>query len=164
MTLLLDPDIRDWVVLPLFVIIVVAGLLRSVVSQYLQGAKQPIPAVAQRAQNMLQQTTRIRSSAANYISQKQWHARKQHAIEFLRSEADHLDEVHEKQKQDGTAAPDPMEAMMANPMSMLGGNMVFMVQNMVRHFLLKNYVWLLGVHFFAVTSLMPNIYLPLCRS
>lgn len=132
MTLLLDPDIRDWVVLPLFVIIVVAGLLRSVVSQYLQGAKQPVAPTAQRAHNMLKQTTRIRTSAANYMSQKQWQARKQHVMELLRSEADHLEETHEKQKEDGTAPPNPMEAMMANPMSMLGGNMVFMVQNMVR--------------------------------
>ena len=138
MTLLLDPDIRDWVVLPLFVIIVVAGLLRQEVSLYLQGAKTPVPAVFQRATTLLQQCSKVRSAATtNALTGTQWQVRKQHAIEMLRAEAAWLEAEHEKQQEEaaggGAGAPsnDPMDAMMKNPMSMLGGNMVFMVQNMV---------------------------------
>lgn len=135
MTLLLDPDIRDWVVLPLFVIIVVAGLLRQEVSLYLQGAKTPVPAIFQRATTLLQQCSKVRSAAtANALTSTQWQVRKQHAIEMLRAEAAWLEAEHEKQKEeaaDGGLSNDPLDAMMKNPLSMLGGNMVFMVQNMV---------------------------------
>jgi ER membrane protein complex subunit 3 len=145
MTLLLDPDIRDWVVLPLFVIIVVAGLLRQQVSLYLIGAKTPLPPTAQRVTSLLQQCSKIRSATAIHaLPTLQWQLRKQHVIELLRETATQIEAEHERQlkghvNEDGSpsgtappAANDPMEAMMKNPMSMMGGNMVFMVQNMVR--------------------------------
>jgi ER membrane protein complex subunit 3 len=147
MTLLLDPDIRDWVVLPLFVIIVVAGLLRQQVSLYLIGAKTPAPPTAQRVMALLQQCSKIRSATAIHaLPTLQWQLRKQHVIELLRETATQIEAEHERQlkghnndNEDGSpsgnappAANDPMEAMMKNPMSMMGGNMVFMVQNMVR--------------------------------
>jgi ER membrane protein complex subunit 3 len=146
MTLLLDPDIRDWVVLPLFVIIVVAGLLRQQVSLYLIGAKTPVPPTAQRVASLLQQVSKIRSATAIHaLPTLQWQLRKQHVIELLRETATQIEADHERQlkghsvNEDGSpsgtappAAEDPMEAMMKNPMSMMGGNMVFMVQNMVR--------------------------------
>jgi len=128
MALLLDPDIRDWVVVPLFLIIVIAMLLRSTVMQYLQGAKQPIPIAAVRAHNLLKQATRIRGSAAQqYLHNGP--ARQQAAVELLNQTADALE--HEEKEGGGASGADPMEQMMQNPMGMLGGNMVFMVQNMV---------------------------------
>lgn len=126
MTLLLDPDIRDWVVLPLFVIIVFAGLLRQVVAQYMQGDKQPLPAVAQRAQSLARHCHALRTAAAHSMTTAQWHERRDQAVELLREEAKRLESL------DGEGQADPMEAMMANPMGMMGGNMAFMVQNMVR--------------------------------
>lgn len=127
MALLLDPDIRDWVVVPLFIIIVIAMLLRSTVMQYMQSAKQPIPIAAVRAHNLLRQATRIRGSAARYLHNGP--ARQQAAVELLQKAAD---ELEHREKEEGGTAADPMEQMMQNPMGMLGGNMVFMVQNMVR--------------------------------
>jgi hypothetical protein len=55
-----------------------------------------------------------------------WMAHRDAAVELLREEAEWL----ESDENSGDAE-DPMEKMMANPMGMLGGNMVFMVQNMV---------------------------------
>jgi ER membrane protein complex subunit 3 len=130
MTLLLDPDIRDWVVLPLFVIMVAAGLLRHHIGVVLQGSKQPIPVIAQRGQNVLMQTRRIRSGASHYISTWQWHARKQHYIALLQEEATWAEA--EQQKKEDSGSEDPMEAMMNNPLGMLQGNMAFMVQKYVR--------------------------------
>lgn len=129
MTLLLDPDIRDWVVLPLFVIMVAAGLLRQSVGQLLQSPKQKTPAVAQRAQNTLQQAMRIRSGAAHYMTTWKWHIRKQHAAAILQEEAEWCEAQAEQEAQD--ESDDPMAAMMNNPLSMMKGNMAFMVQNMV---------------------------------
>jgi ER membrane protein complex subunit 3 len=125
-TLLLDPDIRDWVVLPLFVMIVLAGLLRQIVARYMQGAKQPIPVVAVRANGVAKQCRALRTAAAHSISTASWMAHKDAAIELLREEAEWL----ESDENSGNTE-DPMEKMMANPVGMLGGNMVFMVQNMV---------------------------------
>lgn len=130
MTLLLDPDIRDWVVLPLFVIIVCAGLLRHSVSILLQGAKQKLPVHVQRTQNTLRQTTKIRSGACHYITTYKFYLRKQHYQQYLKDQAEFL--VKEKEEKGaGGDDDDPMAALMNNPMGMLGGNMAFMVQNMV---------------------------------
>jgi hypothetical protein len=131
MTLLLDPDIRDWVVLPLFVIMVAAGLLRQSVGQLLQSAKQKIPPTAQRAENVLKQTTKIRSGAAHYMTTWKWSGRKQHYRQLLLDEADWCDQQHEQEQSKEKDSDDPMNMMMNNPLSMMKGNMAFMVQNMV---------------------------------
>jgi uncharacterized membrane protein YqiK len=131
MTLLLDPDIRDWVVLPLFVIIVIAGWLRTAVGMYMQAAKTPIPPAAQRAHNCQSHCRRVTSSA-QYLPSKMVATRQAHAIQQLRATADAMEEIAKNEAEGNAASADPLEAMMSNPMSMLGGNMVFMVQNMVR--------------------------------
>ena len=94
MTLLLDPDIRDWVVLPLFVIMVAAGLLRQYVGRWMQSAKVKTPLIASRSQNMLKQTTRIRSyGASHYMTTTwKWHLRRQHVVQQLRAEAEWCEE------------------------------------------------------------------------
>ena len=136
MTLLLDPDIRDWVVLPLFVVMVITGLLRHAVGQWMQGAKKKTPLVFMRTQNTLKQTMRIRSFSHHYISTFAWHARRQHVIQYLQEQAEWVEDYDAKMKEGadgegGADDDDPMAAMMNNPMSMMQGNMVFMVQNMV---------------------------------
>lgn len=103
------------------------------------GGKEPIPSIVQRAHGLLQQCRTIRTGSAvatHSLTSAAWHARKQHVIVLLRTEAEILLREDEKMKQASAAgaapANDPMEALMKNPMGMLGGNMVFMVQNMVR--------------------------------
>jgi len=128
MTLLLDPDIRDWVVLPLFLIMIAAGLLRVYVGQLLQGDKQKMKAIPQRAQNLMRQTIKIRSGSSHYITTWKWHVRKQHYVILLQQEAEWCEAEHKKKEEEGDASDDPMSAMMNNPLGMLKGNMAFMVQ------------------------------------
>lgn len=133
MTLLLDPDIRDWVVLPLFVIMVAAGLLRHYVGTLLQGDKSQQTVIPQRVQNMLRQTMKIRSGAAHYMPTWKWYVRKQHYAVLLKEQAAWCEQEHVKaaEKAADSDATDPMSAMMNNPLGMIKGNMAFMVQNMV---------------------------------
>jgi hypothetical protein len=132
MALLLDPAIRDWVVLPLFVIMIVTGLLRHYVSLLLQGDRTKLGKIPQRTQNKLRQVTKLRSGAAHYMSTWKFHARKQHYAKLLQEEAIWTQTEHElmQQQTGGEDDDDPMAALM-NPMGMMKGNMVFMVQNMV---------------------------------
>lgn len=127
--LLLDPDIRDWVVLPLFVIMVAAGLLRYYVGVLLAPSKIAAPRIAARAQALLRQTTKIRSSSAHYLSTWQWHVRKKHYAEMLVKEADWCESAGEQEAAD-SSNDDPLSAMM-NPMAMMKGSMAPMIQNMV---------------------------------
>ncbi|GKY90377.1 hypothetical protein MPSEU_000011700 [Mayamaea pseudoterrestris] len=133
MALLLDPAIRDWVVLPLFVIMIAAGLLRHYVSLLLQGNRTKIGKIPQRTQNKVRQVTKLRSGAAHYMSTWKFHARKQHYAKLLQDEIAWVQAEHEREQQlatDGNDDDDPLAALM-NPMGMMKGNMVFMVQNMV---------------------------------
>lgn len=130
-TILLDPDIRDWVVLPLFVVMVAAGLLRHYVGQWLTPAKTAQNPIIARQQATLKHVTKIRSPAGHYMSTWRWQVRKQHAVTLLQQEADWAEESQAKKEEEGNVDDDPMSAMMNNPMGMLQGNMAFMVQNMV---------------------------------
>ncbi|KAL7578821.1 hypothetical protein ACA910_016042 [Epithemia clementina (nom. ined.)] len=133
-TLFLDPAIRDWVVLPLFVVMVVAGLLRGLVGRYLAGPYEKSKAVGVRCQNQFNRLNKIRSGASHFISTTRWHIRRLFAIQELTDQADWCIDQHEKKQAEketmGAGGDDPLSAMM-NPMDMLKGNMVFMVQNMV---------------------------------
>jgi hypothetical protein len=128
MTLLLDPDIRDWVVVPLFVLIVTAGLLRLAVGSLLISEKTKMPHIAQAASHYLRQTSKLRF-ASHYFPSETWHARKEHYATLVTDQAKWCEEEQERFSTT-VEDDDPMSAMM-NPMSMMKGNMVFMVQNMV---------------------------------
>jgi len=146
--LLLDSDIRDWVVLPLFIIMVCAGLLRANVGILLKSDPQKTNLIQQRAQATGRHTAKLKSGASHYISSWQWNVRRLHYAKLLQETADwcESDEAQAAskpkklvQQEDGTmveaeegdgSSDDPMGAMM-NPLSMMKGNMVFMVQNMV---------------------------------
>lgn len=128
-TILLDSAIRDWVVLPLLVIMIAAGLLRQQLGVVLKGSPKPVPRVEQRAKGALQRCSRIRSGSANFISTQHWESRRAYySQKCLREEIDWAEE--EVESSPGAAGgPDLM-----NPMSMMDGmkgQMAFMVQNMV---------------------------------
>lgn len=149
-TLLLDSDIRDWVVLPLFVIMVAAGLLRHNVGVLLKSDPQKSPFIQQRAQGTARHTSKLKSGASHYISTWQWQVRRLHYAQLLKQTADWCESdqaqaaskpkklvknedgtVVEAEEGDGAGGDeDPMSSMM-NPMAMMKGNMAFMVQNMV---------------------------------
>ena len=146
-TLLLDSDIRDWVVLPLFVIMIAAGLLRHNVGMLLKADPQKQPMIQQRAKATAAHTSKLKGGASHYISSWQWNVRRAHYAKLLQQTAEWC-ESDEAQaaakpkktitKEDGTVveaedeadSDDPMAGMM-NPLSMMKGNMAFMVQNMV---------------------------------
>ena len=115
-TILLDSDIRDWVVLPLLVIMIAAGLLRHFVGILLKAKAKPLTRVEQRSKSDLQRCARIRSGSANFIATPTWCARREYYSAFLREQAEWATQEQEQNPTKG--GPDPM-----NPMSMMDGMM-----------------------------------------
>eukprot|EP00980_Cylindrotheca_fusiformis_P010131 scaffold2253_cov119-Cylindrotheca_fusiformis.AAC.6 len=131
--LLLDSDIRDWVVLPLFVIMVAAGLLRFYMGNMLKPDPGNATKVIHRVQSSVRSTTILKGGAIHFLSTPKLEARKVAYPELLRDQAawcdNHLDEQEEAQKEGGGddgEVPNPFAAMEG-----MKGSMVFMVQNMV---------------------------------
>lgn len=116
-TLLLDSDIRDWVVLPLLVIMISAGLLRHFVGLLLKASPKPLPKIESRAKNALACAMRLRTGNANYISHAKWEARRRY---YSDKEEGHLRKEAEWATSEAENAPvggvDPM-----NPMAMMDG-------------------------------------------
>mmetsp|Transcript_19599 Transcript_19599/g.25701 ORF Transcript_19599/g.25701 Transcript_19599/m.25701 type:complete len:313 (+) Transcript_19599:166-1104(+) len=130
--LLLDSDIRDWVVLPLLVIMITAGLLRHYLGIVLKGSNKKIPYVEGRAKGSLARASRLRSGASNFITSQKWEARRRYMSAkeggMLRDQAEWAEEEASSEK-NAASGMDP-----ANPMAMMDGmkgQMAFMVQNMV---------------------------------
>ena len=127
--ILLDSQIRDWVVLPLFVIMVAAGLLRFHMGNVLKPAPKNVSKVAQRTQASIRSTSVLKTGAIHFLSTPKLEARKAAYPECLKDQADwceaHLDEQKEA-SDDGDEMPNPFAAMEG-----MKGNMAFMVQNMV---------------------------------
>lgn len=117
-TLLLDSDIRDWVVLPLLVIMVCAGLLRHFSGLLLRANPKPVSKIESRAKNVLSCAARIRTGNANYLSHVKWEARRRYYSDkedgYLRKEAEWATKEAESEQE--TAGADPM-----NPMAMMDG-------------------------------------------
>lgn len=128
--ILLDSKIRDWVVLPLFVIMVAAGLLRFYMGNLLKPAPKSFTKVGQRTGNTLRSTSALKSGAIHFLSTSKLEARRSAYPEVLNSQADwcdaHLDAEEEKEGGDSDDSMNPFGAMEG-----MQGNMAFMVQNMV---------------------------------
>ena len=118
--ILLDPAIRDWVLIPIVVIMFLMGVLRNNVMKMMR--KEAVPARAQIQQNnQLMRARRLRANAG-FIPASAFASRKQF---FLQKETGVL-----MQKMD---APNPMN-MMQDPnvmMNMMQGNFAMMVPQMV---------------------------------
>mmetsp|Transcript_13322 Transcript_13322/g.20951 ORF Transcript_13322/g.20951 Transcript_13322/m.20951 type:complete len:298 (+) Transcript_13322:179-1072(+) len=131
--ILLDSDIRDWVVLPLFVIMVAAGLLRFYMGNILKPAPKSTTKVTQRTQASVRSTSALKSGAIHFLSTPKLEARKTAYPELLRDQAEwcevYLENKEQADKENATGDDD-----MPNPfaaMDGMKGNMAFMVQNMV---------------------------------
>mmetsp|Transcript_3805 Transcript_3805/g.8305 ORF Transcript_3805/g.8305 Transcript_3805/m.8305 type:complete len:325 (+) Transcript_3805:267-1241(+) len=137
----LDPSIRDWVVLPLLVIMISAGLLRTYLGQYLRAKSRKVDPIESRSRNVLQRAKRLATGGGGYLDATKWEARRRYyageasvgvaASEkggYLREEADWAEESKARAEQsgDGLDAMNPMAAMEG-----MKGQMAFMVQNMV---------------------------------
>ena len=126
-TILLDSDIRDWVVLPLLIIMIAAGLLRHFLGILLRGKSKPLSTVEQRAKSDLLRASRVKSGSANFVPTTKWQARCDYYSSHLREEA-------EWAQKEATTNPTDSGVDPMNPMAMMDGmmgNMAFMVQNMI---------------------------------
>jgi len=135
--LLLDSNIRDWVVLPLLLIMIAAGMLRQYLSIHLRTKHTPMHKHDGQARGQCQRASRIRSGAGAYLTGLKWEARRRYFVDFLQQEMNRLEaekEEERKQKEKEVEA-NPQSADLVNPMAAMmdgvKGNMVFMVQNMV---------------------------------
>ena len=133
--ILLDPNIRDWVVLPLFVIMVAAGLLRFHMGNVLKPAPKPVSKVVQRTQTTLRTTAALKSGATHFLSTSKLEARRLAYPELLKEQVEWCDNhLDEKEAAAAAASDGGGSGDMPNPfaaMEGMQGNMEFMVQNMV---------------------------------
>lgn len=126
--ILLDSDIRDWVVLPLFVIMVSAGLLRVYLGTLLKPAPKNTSRVAQRTMSSIRATSTLKSGAIHFLSSSKLESRKLAYPEILRDQAEWCEacleeeEKAKKENQDDDDMPNPLAQMEG-----MAGNMVFMV-------------------------------------
>jgi len=143
--LLLDSAIRDWVVLPLLVIMVTAGFLRHSLSILFLPAKlKKIPFMEYRIRNALARACTLRMGGAGFLSRSKWEGRRMYWVDkekgYLKEELEWMDEekeVREAEKADNAAnnnnndesddAANPMKAMFDG----LKGQYAFMAQNMI---------------------------------
>jgi len=150
-TLMLDSQIRDWVVLPLLVIMITAGLLRAQVGRLLRPPQKPVKSVDTRAKSAILRSSRLRGGAGGFLSGTKWEARRQawSAREgsssnnnngWLRHEAARVETDKKLQEaikaQSGEDENPTSSALMPgmDPSTMMEGmkgNMAAMVQNMV---------------------------------
>ncbi|KAL3788377.1 hypothetical protein HJC23_009183 [Cyclotella cryptica] len=149
-TLLLDSQIRDWVVLPLLIIMIIAGLLRSNIGKYLRPPPKPVSRVDARGKSCLLRAARLRGGNGGYLSEARWEARRlawsarsgegsNNTAGWLRAEATRADVENKLQKkaESGDSPNQDIPGMppgMGDPAAMMDGmkgNMAAMVQNMV---------------------------------
>jgi len=118
--LVLDPSIRDWVLIPIFVIMFLMGILRNNVTKMMRSSEKTKRDTVQQ-NNLLMRARRLRANAG-WVPAAAFAARKHH---FCDKEKGLL-----MQKQD---APNPMAAMSDPSMmsKMMQGNMAMMVPQML---------------------------------
>lgn len=129
--ILLDSDIRDWVVLPLFVIMVAAGLLRVHVGLLLKPGPKSQDKILQRTQSSVQATSTLKTGAIHFLSSAKLEPRKLAYPEILKDQAEWC-EIYLEEREKESAADDDDD--LPNPLAAMDGmkgGMVGMVQNMV---------------------------------
>ena len=131
--ILLDAQIRDWVVIPLFVIMVCAGLLRFHVGNLLKPSPKNQSLIVQRTQSLAKFTSALKTGSTHFLSTSRIQARFVAYPELLRDQAEWIqDYAEQKEKEESEKSPDDVE--MPNPLAAMDGmkgNMAFMIQNMV---------------------------------
>ncbi|VEU39909.1 unnamed protein product [Pseudo-nitzschia multistriata] len=132
--ILLDSDIRDWVVLPLFVIMVSAGLLRVHVGMLLKPDPKNQAKIEQRTQSSVRATSTLKTGAINFLSASKLEARKLAYPEILKDQAEWCESYMEEREREKEENPSDDDDDMPNPLAAMDGmkgGMVGMVQNMV---------------------------------
>jgi len=128
-TLLLDPAIRDWVVLPMVLIMVITGLLRHSTTSILKSTKQ-FTATDRSNKSVLQRVGRLRMSGG-FLSSQRYEARR---LFWTKKEKGGLRPEGGVLMAKEMAGADGAMPGMPNPAAAMEGMMgqgSFMVQNMV---------------------------------
>lgn len=141
--ILLDSSIRDWVVLPLLILMIEAGLLRHYLSLVLNSPKgKNIPKIEHRVKNACMRASKLRSGAASFLSRSKWEGRRMYwtdeDVGYLKEEIQWVEEENERNEygddENGETKKDTNNNDLPDPMAMMGpmkGQAVFMIQNMV---------------------------------
>ncbi|GAA97395.1 uncharacterized protein L969DRAFT_87340 [Mixia osmundae IAM 14324] len=127
--LYLDPDIRNWVLIPITIVMLLVGLLRHYVVSLLNSPPKPLPLKALREQRLLTRSNLLRTYA-NQLSPAAFQARKEALGQALESG----DYLKAPPNPDGASAPpNPLSdpAMMEGMMGGLKKQMVMMVPQTV---------------------------------
>ena len=144
--LALDPAIRDWVVFPLFVIMIITGLLRMEVGSMTKSSK-AIPFLFRKHRGVLSRSGHL-LAGAGFVCEKAYETRREYYTNkdkgVLRTTKEEDKEEEEKEKKVKDANP-----MAGNPMmdmSSMVGNASGMIQNVVMsqaiNYLFSGYVML----------------------
>lgn len=132
--LFLDSSIRDWVLVPITIVMVLVGVLRSSVLQLLQSPPKRGQLSQIREQRVLFRSQALQANLF-YIPPQSFLARRQALMDAL-SGGEYLASSMEKKKKedegDASSPPNPMDqAGMEGMMGMLKNNMVMMVPQTV---------------------------------
>ena len=115
--LLLDPSIRDWVVLPMVAIMVLMNLMRHYAQQAMKDSK-PIDATEMQQKQLLTRAARTRTRGSRLLPSESFNARKAYFVDKDKG-------LLTKKPKKATKKPmDPM-AMMDG----MKGNMLYMVRS-----------------------------------
>lgn len=136
--LLLDSEIRDWVFLPLLVMLVIAGIIRHYIGIMLrmQNSK-TIPYQENRIINLITRASILRNVGADILSDEKWKGRMAYLIDkdkgFLRNEIEKIIMQKDNQKKNENSS-NIKDVHLPDPMTMLGpmkGQFLVMLQNMI---------------------------------
>ena len=153
--IILDSDIRDWVVLPLFVIMVAAGLLRVHMGNLLKPDPKKQEKIAQRTQSSVRATSTLKTGAIHFLSTPKLESRKLAYPELLKDQAEWCETYLEEKERAREENPMDDDDDMPNPfaaMDGMKGGMVAMVQNMVM---------MQGIQFFFSGFILLKVPFPL---
>lgn len=124
--LLLDSALRNWVLIPILIVMILVGLLRHNITQLLATTPKPLEAKAIREQKALGRAQTLRANG-HHIPADAFAARKKYLIDAFKADV-FLKDPDSK----GKPAPNPMSdpAGMDNMMNMMKGSMATMVPQM----------------------------------
>lgn len=123
--LLLDPDLRNWVLLPILMIMILVGIIRNDVSFLIQSHPRKIDKKAVREQQILARSQLLRKNGA-CLDSKSFDQQSKSLIEALRSKAYLKDPESANQPQNITDLGN-LEHMT----QMMQGNMIMLIPNMI---------------------------------
>ncbi|KIY73639.1 transmembrane protein [Cylindrobasidium torrendii FP15055 ss-10] len=129
-SLYLDPQIRDWVLFPITVVMILVGILRHYVVQLLQSQPKKLPRAAIREQRALTRSAIIRATSANSpIPPNLYQSISKHLSDAFQSGA----YLKDGGKETSGAPPNPLTdpAAMDGMMAGMKTQMVMMVPQMV---------------------------------